>query len=1092
MKLFVASGALAAASVAEASIHQRSFLTTNTFRDETLKNDGDNIRKEFDEDKRKMYDSLEKSGALDILKTGSADGERAKFAKEYAQVQAKAEQKRKHMTQEQALEMVSSKLSPEQKQEMSLLLKKSSTNSVMKADDKAMFVKAMKSLNDMFLSVDDARITTLTDCTVDLHSMFRQMFFYWDTIRELEASTGEAISAAFLAWQNKVATQRKIDTEHGKMDELKGKQAVAMGEQQKILEGMEADVTLYRFIMAQINKKCSSDKLLLQLQGKRTDKQERCAANMSVNKAIVEIFSDPKVVAQAEKDLDWHSNHSLKETLAHVHEAEREEIHPKYAFLQQQNRQPKVPDIGSGAGGVCGSSEGLDCAALKTIVGQELECNKQKVREQEGIIKALEEKQKAERDEIDEQITVYEKTKENFETSIMMSLNEAKGYFQPKWKNIHMLQTYHEMTKERRFECYLKLFELENNYYCAVKHLREYMKGLTLEAWGLKDDDVMDCQAAEFMEPEAYCYYKTDLDTHVPCIGGDVLPTDPDLLPQQQWARQKIQPMMQSDAAKKLLGNETIALACPRTMEMTQVCNNFLCPEDCSVTEWSDWSACTAGCDGGSQQRSRTVVKMQRSGGKKCPPTQETQECNTHACDVDCVLHEDWVPDTGCLQACGPPGTRFELLKKHIKEEAIGNGECPAKHAMDERVMFNDCEERVCTGDEMCNDVMDLVIAYECSATVTRLGCWFMASFVVALLERMPTSVWGLPTMEIALVKFGNGMSRPEKDETGAVVPDRYFVNPAHMLSDLTQDVMSLTPKLYADVIGLWTGTSKYHLGFNNIGSAMKISAEILDKADRVEGEITASKKVLVLTKGKRAGCTIVKSVAESMKEKGVMIDMILFSSTYDSNPSEYEVLQETVSFPFKAHLHSVAGLAKLNDYAFRQTTAQTLIPSICPDSFSPSIAYKNMCMRKYAIVHRGRTCHNWTLELSETPVDIATCRNKAAEKGYKGFIHTESTGTEPNCFTHKELGKIDQVNADGLPLEKTCDYVPDYGKGSEPKYQGWAKQTLAAGNGEKTSHYRVLESGNECGPGMQVKQYAQYKWDEKAYFMGLAGGKSL
>jgi hypothetical protein len=264
----------------------------------------------------------------------------------------------------------------------------------------------------------------------------------------------------------------------------------------------------------------------------------------------------------------------------------------------------------------------------------------------------------------------------------------------------------------------------------------------------------------------------------------------------------------------------------------------------------------------------------------------------------------------------------------------------------------------------------------------------------------------------------------------------------------------------------------------------MKVSGEILDRADRVEGEITASKKILVLTKGKRASCTIVKSIAEPLKEKGIMVDMILFSSTYESNPSEYEILQETVSFPFHAHLHAVAGLAKLNDYGFRQSTAQDIIPSICPDAFSPQIIYKNMCDRKYAIVHRGRTCHNWTKELSETPVDIATCRNLAAEGEYKGFIHTESSGTEPNCFTHEEMGKKAQVNEAGLALESTCDYVPDYGKGSEDKFVGWAKQTLAAGNGEKTSHYRVLESSDECGPGMDVKQYAMYKWDEELYFI--------
>ena len=100
-------------------------------------------------------------------------------------------------------------------------------------------------------------------------------------------------------------------------------------------------------------------------------------------------------------------------------------------------REPwNVGDKAGQPGGVCGSNDGLDCDALRTIVGQELECNKQKVRDQEAVIKKLEEAQKAARDDVNEQIQVYEKTKENFETLIMNYLAEAKGYNAPKWKNM--------------------------------------------------------------------------------------------------------------------------------------------------------------------------------------------------------------------------------------------------------------------------------------------------------------------------------------------------------------------------------------------------------------------------------------------------------------------------------------------------------------------------------------------------------------------------------------------------------------------------------------------------------------------------------
>jgi len=801
----------------------------------------------------KMHEEFEEKmkseGGMDLLKQSSAASENAKFAKELEKAKEKGRDNLKHMTNDKALAILKSKIPQEQREKMALILKKAEKSEttdtdgnkvvMMKEDDKAMFIKAMLSLNDMFLSVDDERIRTLTDCTVDLSNLWRQLFLYWWTIRGLEGSIMEAKALATNARTNGEMTARKIQEENERLSDVKSEQAVAMGAQEKILEGMEADVALYKFIMKQINKQCAAEgdaKFLIQNHShshsqqdlsKKTQKQESCGAQFTVNQALLKVFSNKDVVAEAEKDLDAHASHSLKKTLDNIHEAEREEIDPKYAqipssasaFLQRTALateselytstgavQPWV--VGDGPGGVCGSFY-MDCDALYTIVGQELECNKQKVREQEGAITALENKQKKERDEINKQITALEKTLEGFMTSEQNYLNEAKGYYEPRWKNWQKLWHLWVGTRERRFECYLKLFELEANYYCAVKHLREYMKGLTLEAFALEDSDVTDCSADEFMKPSAYCFYPGQIDEHVPCIAGEHLPSDPDLLPKQEWMRDRLTPQLQSEKAVTALNNATIALACPNTMTMLQTCNNFLCPLDCSVTEFGEWSGCTAECDGGMQQRGRQVVRTQRNNGAKCPPTQEARDCNTHACDVDCVLHEDWSQTTGCLQACTRGAApRYELLAKHIKEEAIGNGECPDKHAEDERVMTSgtECPPRDCNGDEVCGDVMDLVIAYECSATVTRLGCYFISTFLRELMRRMPTVTWGFPSLEVGLVKFGNGIS---KSEDGG---KSYYVNPAVEMSPLTADVKSLWPKMFSDVISLWRGKSNYHL----------------------------------------------------------------------------------------------------------------------------------------------------------------------------------------------------------------------------------------------------------------------------------------
>lgn len=50
------------------------------------------------------------------------------------------------------------------------------------------------------------------------------------------------------------------------------------------------------------------------------------------------------------------------------------------------------------------------------------------------------------------------------------------------------------------------------------------------------------------------------------------------------------------------------------------------------MTEWSDWSTCTAECRGGLHNRSRTIISKPRYGGKDCGPEFEEQPCNTQLC----------------------------------------------------------------------------------------------------------------------------------------------------------------------------------------------------------------------------------------------------------------------------------------------------------------------------------------------------------------------------------------------------------------------------------------------------------------------------
>ena len=55
--------------------------------------------------------------------------------------------------------------------------------------------------------------------------------------------------------------------------------------------------------------------------------------------------------------------------------------------------------------------------------------------------------------------------------------------------------------------------------------------------------------------------------------------------------------------------------------------------EDCLLSDWSDWSDCDAVCDGGTQTRSRTVVKPAVNGGKACGALTDSKACNTDKCE---------------------------------------------------------------------------------------------------------------------------------------------------------------------------------------------------------------------------------------------------------------------------------------------------------------------------------------------------------------------------------------------------------------------------------------------------------------------------
>jgi uncharacterized protein YukE len=103
-------------------------------------------------------------------------------------------------------------------------------------------------------------------------------------------------------------------------------------------------------------------------------------------------------------------------------------------------------------------------------------------------------------------------------------------------------------------------------------------------------------------------------------------------------------------------------------------CNTQPCPVDCQLSNWSDWSACTTSCGGGTQSRTRSVLVNPANGGKSCDILKEDRACNTHSCKVDCQVG-NWSGWSICSKSCGGgTQTRYRNITVH---PANGGASCP-------------------------------------------------------------------------------------------------------------------------------------------------------------------------------------------------------------------------------------------------------------------------------------------------------------------------------------------------------------------------------------------------------------------------------
>lgn len=114
--------------------------------------------------------------------------------------------------------------------------------------------------------------------------------------------------------------------------------------------------------------------------------------------------------------------------------------------------------------------------------------------------------------------------------------------------------------------------------------------------------------------------------------------------------------------------------SCGKT-EDAQNCKLSACPVHCAVSEWSAWSTCTKTCGTGTQSSHRSVLTQAKFGGNKCPTNAKYQTCGHMDCPVDCKVTE-WTAFTQCSVSCGQGG--FKRSTRTITTQSKSGGKmCP-------------------------------------------------------------------------------------------------------------------------------------------------------------------------------------------------------------------------------------------------------------------------------------------------------------------------------------------------------------------------------------------------------------------------------